>query len=185
MNTQEKLATIAAAAIESNIRYGSLGDLLLAAEAADLKPGQLPDWLQEQRTEHPGWFNDQAKPETPTTPTTPPTLAGEENPWAKDNWNMTKQGDFLKKYGTEKATQMAKLAGTTIGGLRPQKAPPTPTAPITPTTPSGEPNPFSHEHWNMTKQGDFLKKHGTEKAEQMARAAGTTIGGRRPAQPAR
>lgn len=41
-------------------------------------------------------------------------------------------------------------------------------------------NPFSHEHWNMTKQGEVLRSQGREKAEQMAKAAGTTIGGPRP-----
>jgi hypothetical protein len=45
--------------------------------------------------------------------------------------------------------------------------------------PSGA-NPFSHEHWNMTAQG-ALHKQNPQKAEQMAKAAGTTIGGPRPA----
>lgn len=41
-------------------------------------------------------------------------------------------------------------------------------------------NPFSHEHWSMTEQGKFLKKHGTDRADQLAKAAGTTVGGRKP-----
>jgi len=44
----------------------------------------------------------------------------------------------------------------------------------------GGKNPFSHEHWNMTEQGKLLKED-RPRAEQMARAAGTTIGGGRPA----
>lgn len=47
--------------------------------------------------------------------------------------------------------------------------------------PGGE-NPFSHKHWNMTKQGE-LHRSDLAKAEQMAKAAGTTIGGPRPAAP--
>jgi hypothetical protein len=47
----------------------------------------------------------------------------------------------------------------------------------------GEPNPFSREHWNLTKQGEiYTKDPGT--AEQLARSAGTTVGGL-PAQPAK
>lgn len=43
---------------------------------------------------------------------------------------------------------------------------------------SGE-NPFSHEHWNLTKQGQLMKEN-PKRAEEMARSAGTTIGGKRP-----
>jgi len=41
-------------------------------------------------------------------------------------------------------------------------------------------NPFSAEHWNLTQQGAAIKADRT-KAEQMAKAAGTTIGGPKPA----
>lgn len=41
-------------------------------------------------------------------------------------------------------------------------------------------NPFSAEHWNMTKQGQLHQQQGPEKAAQMAQAAGTTVGGAKP-----
>ena len=44
-------------------------------------------------------------------------------------------------------------------------------------------NPFSHEHWNMTKQGEVVRGQGIEKAEQMAKAAGITMGSPRPPAP--
>lgn len=40
-------------------------------------------------------------------------------------------------------------------------------------------NPWSHEHWNMTKQGQILTADAT-KADRMAKAAGTTVGGPKP-----
>jgi hypothetical protein len=40
-------------------------------------------------------------------------------------------------------------------------------------------NPFSHEHWNMTEQGKLVNSD-RDRAEKLAKAAGTTIGGRRP-----
>lgn len=43
-------------------------------------------------------------------------------------------------------------------------------------------NPFSHEHWNLTEQGNLVKND-RAKAEQLAKAAGTTIGGGRPVAP--
>lgn len=42
-------------------------------------------------------------------------------------------------------------------------------------------NPFSAEHWNLTKQGEIMRGQGREVADRMAKAAGTVIGGPRPA----
>ena len=41
------------------------------------------------------------------------------------------------------------------------------------------PNPFSREHWNLTEQGKLVRTD-RAKAEQLAKAAGTTIGGKVP-----
>lgn len=40
-------------------------------------------------------------------------------------------------------------------------------------------NPFSNAHWSMTLQGNAYREN-SQRAEQMAKAAGTTIGGPRP-----
>lgn len=41
-------------------------------------------------------------------------------------------------------------------------------------------NPFSHEGWNMTEQGRLLAEN-RSRAEQLAKQAGTTLGGPKPA----
>lgn len=47
---------------------------------------------------------------------------------------------------------------------------------------AGPDNPWSHAGWNMHKQGLYFKEHGMEKAQEMAKMAGTTFpGGQRPA----
>jgi hypothetical protein len=46
--------------------------------------------------------------------------------------------------------------------------------------PGGGANPWSAGSWNMTHQGDYIKAHGIEKANQMAAQAGTKVGGGRP-----
>ena len=46
--------------------------------------------------------------------------AGGTNPWTHDGWNMTKQGAYFKENGKEKAEQMARTAGTTVGGPKPE-----------------------------------------------------------------
>ncbi len=44
---------------------------------------------------------------------------GGTNPWSAEEWNMTEQGKILNENRT-RAEQMAKSAGTTIGGPKPQ-----------------------------------------------------------------
>lgn len=46
----------------------------------------------------------------------------------------------------------------------------------------GSNNPFSHAGWNLTEQGRMFKED-PAKAQQLAKTAGTTIGGKRPAAP--
>lgn len=41
-------------------------------------------------------------------------------------------------------------------------------------------NPWSAKDWNATQQGQYVKTHGMEKAERLAAAAGTKVGGLRP-----
>jgi hypothetical protein len=47
---------------------------------------------------------------------------------------------------------------------------------------AGADNPFTYEGWNMTKQGQVHREN-PARAEMLARAAGTTVGGMRPAAP--
>ena len=49
----------------------------------------------------------------------------------------------------------------------------------------GVKNPWSAEYWNLTRQGQFLREHGDDRAAAMAKAAGTTLGGGKPAAKAR
>lgn len=46
--------------------------------------------------------------------------AGGNNPFTADGWNMTEQGKLVRE-NPGRAAQMAKAAGTTVGGPRPQK----------------------------------------------------------------
>lgn len=46
----------------------------------------------------------------------------------------------------------------------------------------GGKNPWSFENWNMTDQGRYIREHGSERSEVLAKAAGTTVGGRKPLQ---
>lgn len=41
---------------------------------------------------------------------------------------------------------------------------------------AGGKNPWSEAHWNVTEQGRIVQQHGQQRAEQLARAAGSKVG---------
>lgn len=45
---------------------------------------------------------------------------------------------------------------------------------------AGGKNPWTHENWSMTEQGQIFKVHGRDRCDQLAKAAGTEFGGARP-----
>lgn len=44
---------------------------------------------------------------------------GGSNPWSKEGWSKTAQGQYARQYGLEKAAAMARAAGTWIGASAP------------------------------------------------------------------
>jgi len=80
-------------------------------------PGMTPDiWLQDMQQKRPHWW--------------PASVGGgangnegggnfSKNPWSKDHWSLTAQGQVVKQQGVEKAEQMAKAANSEIGATRP------------------------------------------------------------------
>lgn len=46
---------------------------------------------------------------------------GGDNPWSAKGWNLTAQGQVIRTQGRSVAEQMAKQAGTTLGGPKPAK----------------------------------------------------------------
>lgn len=82
-----------------------------------ITPGIEPSvWLTEIKTARPHWW-----PESQGVGATGGAGgAGGSNPFSHDNWNLTQQGALLST-DRAKAEQMARAAGTTIGGPRPDK----------------------------------------------------------------
>jgi hypothetical protein len=44
-----------------------------------------------------------------------------ENPWSAEFWSLTRQGEYVKKYGTEVAKTKAKKVGAKLGDLKPRE----------------------------------------------------------------
>lgn len=82
-------------------------------------PGLAPDvFLTEMQEKRPHWWPKSVGGGAGGSQNT--FGAGGKNPWSDEGWNMTKQGEYIKANGLEKGEQMAKTAGTTIGGPRPK-----------------------------------------------------------------
>lgn len=92
---------------------------VVAKDNVGCTPGISPEvWLNEMQNKRPHWWG--------------PSQGGgaggsgnrnggnyTANPWSADGWNMTEQGRIYRENPT-KADQMAKSAGTSIGGPRPK-----------------------------------------------------------------
>lgn len=119
------------AASKAKIRDTAITDALLIGEhvfevnengdvvtkdGVGVTPGVSPEvWLTETQSVRPHWW-----PESQGAGATGGKGgSGGVNPFSKDGWNMTEQGKLLRE-DRAKAEQMAKAAGTTIGGPRPQ-----------------------------------------------------------------
>ncbi len=79
-------------------------------------PGIDPSvWFTELQTKRPHWWG----PSVGGGGRGSQTPGGATNPWSHDNWNLTEQGKVLTA-NRARAEQLAKAAGTSIGGPRPQ-----------------------------------------------------------------
>lgn len=86
-----------------------------AKENVGVTPGIDPAvWLTEMQPKRPHWWG----PSQGGGATGGKTGGGGANPWSNEHWNMTEQGRLYRENPT-RAEQMAKSAGTTIGGQRP------------------------------------------------------------------
>lgn len=79
-------------------------------------PGIEPSvWFTELQSKRPHWWG----PSVGGGAGGSKTPGGSTNPWTHENWNLTEQGKILMA-NRSRAEQLAKAAGTSIGGARPQ-----------------------------------------------------------------
>lgn len=90
---------------------------VVTRDGVGVTPGiRAGDWLTELQPKRPHWW-----------PASEGGGAGGsggggatgKNPWSRDNWNMTLQGQYVKEHGIEKATKMAQSVGSAIGAITP------------------------------------------------------------------
>lgn len=91
---------------------------VVSRDGVGVTPGVSAEvWLQEMVQKRPHWAISEGGGASGSGGS---RYAGASNPFSKDGWNMTEQGALLRS-DPKKAEQMARAAGTTIGGPRPLK----------------------------------------------------------------
>lgn len=126
--------SIRAVAAKSKVIDTAMEDVLMLAERCfeindqdevvtkDLPgqtPGLRPDvWLTEMQNKRPHWWPASKGGGAGGSGT---NFGGSDNPWSHGNWNLTKQGQIMRE-NPEKAKQLASLAGSSVGGMRPAAA---------------------------------------------------------------
>lgn len=87
--------------------------------------GMLPrEWIESLKKTAPHYWpesnlsTDNKPPEEKRE--LPAEFKGSSNPWSKDGWNITKQGQVFRDHGEAVANRLATLAGVTVDALKPK-----------------------------------------------------------------
>ncbi len=89
---------------------------VIVKDKAGYTPGIDPAvWLTEIQSKRPHWWGPSQGGGSGGNRN---NGGGGNNPWAHDTWNMTEQGKVVRE-NPARAEQLAKSAGTTVGGLKP------------------------------------------------------------------
>lgn len=90
---------------------------VVVKDAVGFTPGVGPDvWMTDIKDKRPFWFPQSSGGGAGGSGVS--GGIGGNNPWTHANWNLTEQGKIVRA-DPKKAEQLAKQAGTTVGGLRP------------------------------------------------------------------
>ena len=119
------------AAVKANVRQDAIDDIILigerffelsdegsviAKEVNGITAGIDPNmWLSDQQEKKPYWWGETVGGGAQGSG----AFKGVNNPWSAQHWNMTEQGKLYMANPT-KAAQMAKAAGSSVGGKKPQ-----------------------------------------------------------------
>lgn len=92
---------------------------VVTKDGVGVTPGiDMVVWLTEMQTKRPHWWGTSQG--GGATGSKGNLGGGGANPWTAENWNATEQTRIYKE-NAQRAEQLAKSAGTTVGGLQPQR----------------------------------------------------------------
>lgn len=87
---------------QGNVVYGKDGKT----------PKPVSEWLLEQQEKSRHWWGVSTSGKAPGS-----KLPGgmDANPWSKEGWSLTKQGEVVREHGLDRAKSLAQAAGSSIG----------------------------------------------------------------------
>lgn len=87
---------------------------LITKDGVGVTPGLEPkEWAKDMQTTRPHWWP--ASQGGGAAGGVGANATGKNNPWSKEGWSVTRQGQMVKELGIEKASAMAARVGATIG----------------------------------------------------------------------
>ena len=97
---------------------------LITKDGHGVTPGLTPaEWLKDEMERSPYWWPASIGGGSgPLSKGGGTGYHGANNPWSKAGWNLTAQGQLVKKLGDVKAGEIAAMVGSKIGDTKPQAA---------------------------------------------------------------
>lgn len=89
-------------------------------EGVGVTPGlQAPAWLGEMQARKGHWYMPSEGGGSAGSDRSAGSAGQGANPWSAKGWDVTAQGQYYRTHGADKAGQMARAAGTVLGGPPP------------------------------------------------------------------
>jgi hypothetical protein len=97
---------------------------VITKDGVGVTPGLTPgEWLKDEMERSPHWWPVSVGGGAQGGGTARGgEYAGSNNPWSKEGWSLTKQGQVVTKLGAAKAAEVAAMAGAKIGDTKPKAA---------------------------------------------------------------
>jgi hypothetical protein len=96
---------------------------IVTKDVNGVTPGLTPaEWLNDMKEKAPHWWPASLGGGAGGGGPNSGNLSNAQNPWSPEGWNITRQGQYIKQHGIEKATAMAERVGSKIGATKPTKA---------------------------------------------------------------
>jgi hypothetical protein len=120
------LPTAIADAVMRGARQFELTDdgRVISKDGFGITPGLTPaEWFKDEQDRSPHWWPASVGGGSEGSGKGGQGgYRGDNNPWSKGGWSMTKQGALVKQLGEEKAGAIAALVGCKIGDTKPKAA---------------------------------------------------------------
>lgn len=131
--------TIRDAAVAAKVLPSAIGDAVMrgtrqfeltedgrviSKDGFGITPGLTPaEWFKDEIEKSPHWWPPSVGGGSQGNNGGPKgTYAGDNNPWSKGGWSVTKQGALVTQLGAAKAGEIAAAAGCKLGDTKPKAA---------------------------------------------------------------